>query len=265
MSGTRALIIAGGVALVGLAVGFALNPSSSPTSGTISTSTRTHPVHKPRTPVKTPDLMGQSPQSARDEAAGADLRVRFAPTHYDCPGPPGGEVVWQNPPPGFRGFRGEWIDAGTSVQVSCGQHHLALRPCDPGQLSLSTDGADSAYAGTAGWISLLVEISNRGDSPCRINSTLTLAVERSGALDSSIRGNPARLQVRWGLEPQRRNLNILRIEWLWPSWCGSRGSVQLVGTLGGQTATSDSHSPTCMDEQAQPYLRGANVSTNGLP
>ena len=213
--------------------------------------------HEPQPNATMPDLIGESPQAARDIASAQHLKVRFAPSRYDCAGPPSGRVVWQNGTPGDKAY-GRWVDAGTSVQATCGQSHLDGPPCDANQLSLSTNGADAAYAGSGGQISLLALVENHG-APCRVDGTLQLTVVRSGSFDSSIRGNPGTLQVRWGL--QRRQ--TLATEWLWPSWCGPRGSVDLVARFAGLTAAGDSHAPICMDKSAQPYLKGANVSPNG--
>jgi hypothetical protein len=237
-------------------VGILQNDSSTPQAG--KTASAKHKPPRPE-PKRTPDLIGQSPQAARQLAADRGLKLRFEPSRYDCKGPPSGHVVWQGPNPGHRAHRAPWIEAGTSVQTTCGNPHLAGPQCATNQLSLSTNGADAAYAGSAGEISLEALIKNRGRSPCRVDSTLQLTVVRSGSFDSSIRGNPGTLEVHWGLHPRQ----TLATEWLWPSRCGSRGSVGLVARFAGLTAKGDSHSPICMDKNAQPYLMGANVSPTG--
>jgi hypothetical protein len=254
------VVIAASLAVVGILQDDSSTPQAAKTTSIAAKAGPKHPAHHlPKGPnPRTPNLIGQSPQAARDMASARGLRLRFAPYRYDCEGPPTGHVVWQVGAPGGRAYKA-WIEAGTSVQTTCGQLHLAAPSCAANQLSLSTNGADSAYTGTAGEISLLVLIKNRRRSPCRVDGTLQLTVVRSGSFDSSIRGNPGSLQVHWGLHGRQ----TLATEWLWPSWCGPRGSVDLVARFAGLTARGDSHSPICMAKNSQPYLMGANISPEG--
>jgi hypothetical protein len=253
------VVIAASLAVVGILQDDSGAPQAAKTTSIAAKAKPKHPAHQHKRPhPRTPKLIGQSPRAARDMASARGLRVRFAPSRYDCEGPPSGHVVWQGPNPGQRTY-GPWIDAGTSVQTTCGQLHLAAPSCAANQLSLSTNGADAAYAGSSGEISLLVLIKNPRRSPCRVDGTLQLTVVRSGSFDNSIRGNPGTLQVHWGLHGRQ----TLATEWLWPSWCGPGGSVDLVARFAGLTAKDDSHMPICMDKKAQPYLMGANISPTG--
>ena len=130
MSRTRMLIAAVCVVAVAIGLGVALEDGSTPDmatsdsaedqGGRAETSKPKHPDHQRIPPTTTPDLIDESPQAARDEAQASRIRVRFAPSHFGCQGPPGGAVVWQNPRPGTKTHYAG-MQAGTSVQATCGQ------------------------------------------------------------------------------------------------------------------------------------------------
>jgi hypothetical protein len=129
-------------------------------------------------------------------------------------------------------------------------------------LGFKADGAESAYAGGGGQISLQAVIENQGSSACELDSTLRLEVDQDGKALRSIRGDPSTIHIHHLLDPIEPHGDPLTIEWIWIGWCGSSGGVTVGATMAGLHSSDPSPVPVC---EHPTYLDGATVKFGLLP
>lgn len=138
--------------------------------------------------------------------------------------------------------------AGASAATAGGERSSSLhgpRGCQADELALRI-----ATNGAGGGLTPRVAVYNRGSRSCRLDATLTFAIQDRRGRALAIAGNPVRLRLRADRLAHGR---AAWAAWWWTNWCGrARPPFVYRAHIGTSSAT--------FVERAAPRCEGGGVS-----